>query len=270
MSSVNSTVNAAHAHEASEAGPGCVAAVPTPGSSAARIPFLLVAGHVVLSLDGGQVLLDTGSPVSFGRATDLEFLGSRRRLARAPLGLSIEQIACEIGALEDGPGAGFELDALLGCDLLAGCTVEISWAEREVRVLPSNDAPPPTDLISCIPRMKVTVDGEPLEALVDTAAWVSYVRREFLRNGAPAGTRRDFVPPFGRFAVDLVRCPVAVGGDLRERTLGIAPAAIEAVLWLCGASAIVGTDILATVGTTRLEFRGGESAAQCLRAWPRR
>ncbi len=214
------------------------------------LPFKLERGHVVADLDGGRWLIDTGSPWTFGRVGELRFLGRDRPVSVSPMGLSIEEISEEIGNLP-GPSTGpFHLDGLLGCDLLAGLTLEIHWARGELAFLGQ-----PADTRSAaraIPRTEVRVGGRTAVAVLDTGAFCTYVVSSLVAGLPRTGSRKDFLPSAGRFEAAVVEvdiCHDEVSGTV---PVSIAPEFVSSMLAAVGASVIIGNDVMSRSLSTRI------------------
>ena len=230
-----------------------------------QFPFTLVAGHVILDVGGRPVLFDTGCPSSFGEPGVLEPLAPGRELPGSVPPFTLEGASAGIGELA-GAGPGFRVDALLGCDLLAGCTVDLDWQSGVLIVALPGGVPPPSSPFTCVPRMVVTLDGRQVDTLVDTGAWLSYVAPDLVSGAPTVGRRRDFNPSLGWFEADLVRCRFAFGHATVETDVGVAPPGVLLALSGSRCGTVVGTDLLARAGTTRFVFHGATSDAAVLPA----
>ena len=82
-------------------------------------PFEYIAGHIVARLDGRRVIVDTGSPVTFGRGDHLRLGNGTHPIATGVLGFTVETAAERIRRLP-GVAPDFGVDVLLGTDLPLG------------------------------------------------------------------------------------------------------------------------------------------------------
>lgn len=219
-------------------------------------PFSLVAGHVLCEMDGKRVLVDTGSPFSLGREHTMRLLGAPTELAAAGPVPTIDSIAEEIRALSGAP-ADFDFDVLLGCDVLAGRTMELDWSRSLLSVEPATAGtvrPPAEDPVQRLPRIRVEVNGRVLRAFADTGAWVSYALADHVSGAAPAGRARDFLMGLGVFEARLVSTEVKLCGCAFDAVVAVAEGALEQVLRATRVDGIVGTDLMARCGRTRFVF----------------
>lgn len=222
------------------------------------LPFELLDGHVLFTLDGHQALLDTGAPESFGRVhrVELPWAGPVAFSSADSAGRRVEEVWA---ALRDhaGPAARKRgLDLLVGCNLLSGMRLTLDWAALRLSVEPW----PAGTVVrhrAGLPTCEALIGGERTDAVLDTGARLSYVR-ESLAAGAPrVGTARDFNLLTGRrqdCEVSLASCAVGLAGATFRAGLGIAAGAVEQALQSAGLGAIVGTDLMALQGTTTIDL----------------
>jgi hypothetical protein len=217
--------------------------------------FELVDNHVLLDL-GCRVLLDTGAPRSFGRVGSLRVPWLERAIelpARDPLGREVTQVAAamrEVG-LPDSP----DLDVLLGCDLLAGQRLELDWPRRVLSLGPRPAGLEPRTRAG-LPTTVLTISGRAAEAVVDTGARLSYVRRGIVPDAVPRATKRDFNFLRGTredLDVPLVDCTVTLDGVQLEARIGLATGAVHAALGAAGLDAIVGVDLMRHTRLTTID-----------------
>ncbi len=208
--------------------------------------FELYRGHVIALAGDQRLLVDTGSPTSFGRPGPLAEPG--RELLESPFGDDIDSIAADVGT---------RLDGLVGMDLVArhgGLTLH--WREGRLRFGPAT-----TDgaVIAAgrwrraTPRLVTRLAESAVAADVDTGAFVSYATPELL-DGVPAtGEVEDFHPHFGRFATSLHQLPLAIGGVARTHDFALAPPDVALMLTAYDAVAIIGTDVLRTFASVAFD-----------------
>ncbi len=227
-------------------------------ASSVLAPFEFVAGHVVASLDGRRVLVDTGSPVTFGRVEQLRLLDGAHPIATGVLGFTVETAAEHIRKLP-GVAPDFGVDVLLGTDLLWGHQLRLDFPSRMVRIAPAS-AREGTSSSSGRTRFLieelVLAGGRSALALVDTGAPVSYLSTQHTDGIRVSGWARDFFHGGGDFQVPLR----IVHGRFRERAVAVAfaepPVSVWMAMRLLGVQAIVGTDLLEQLGSVDLDLIG--------------
>jgi hypothetical protein len=195
-------------------------------------PFDLVAGHILTRVRDRRVLLDTGSPATFGRC-------DRLRLRQLP-----------------GVSPQFDFDVLLGTDLLWGHRIVLDFAARLLRMDPAAGLAslPPGAVRNRFIVEDLLVWGAPVRAVIDTGAPVSYLATSLSGGFRPAGRARDFFHGEGDFEVPLRRGRAVFRGREVEVSFAEPPASVAMAMRLLGVDAIVGTDLLEQVGVVVLEL----------------
>ena len=84
----------------------------------------VIDGHLTFVVDGLRVLVDTGSPFSFSRNTQVSFLGREY-----PCGL--EWGRCDMDSLSE--NAGFDFDVLMGMGILGNYRIVMMPVEAALR-----------------------------------------------------------------------------------------------------------------------------------------
>jgi hypothetical protein len=220
-------------------------------------PFDLVAGHVVAGLDGRRILVDTGSPVTFGRGEHLHLGEATHPIATGVLGFTVETAAEHIRKLP-GVAPDFGVDVLLGTDLLWGHQLHLDFPTRMLRIAPAS---PRRDTTSVSGRTRFLVEELVVRetgvlALVDTGAPVSYLSTQHTGGIPVSGWARDFFHGGGDFQVPLRVVPSLFRG--REVVVRFAepPVSVWMAMRLLGVQAIVGTDLLEQLGSVALDLTG--------------
>ncbi len=220
-------------------------------------PFEFVAGHIVATIDGRRVIVDTGSPVTFGRGDHIRLGNGTHSIASGVLGFTVETAAEHIRRLP-GVAPDFGVDVLLGTDLLWGHRLVLDFPSRTLGIAPVT---PMEGAFPCSSRARflvedLHVDGSPLLALVDTGAPVSYLSNQHTDGIPVSGWARDFFHGGGDFQVPLRIVPVRFRD--REVEVGFAepPVSVWMAMRLLGVQAIVGTDVLELLGSVTLDLAG--------------
>jgi Ca-activated chloride channel family protein len=212
-------------------------------------PVTLVGGVPVFICQGRQVVLDTGSPVSFGRGP-LQVLGQVHDLPPQFGPFTID----DIGRALNGP-----IDALVGGDILSGCQWLLdTQGGRLLAVrgeLACDGITLRTPTVAGVPTASVAFDGRDGRAVLATGARISYADAAFLALGQshglgqsqvrqPVGRMRDFHPMLGAFETDVFELPAAIAGQRFTARVGVLPPGLQQAIALTGAHWIVGMDVL--------------------------
>mgnify|MGYP001767698741 CR=1 FL=1 len=202
-------------------------------------PYHLHDGHLIADLDGRAVLLDTGSPTSFGRGAAIRLDGRDYPWAGGFMGLDAKMLAGLVGT---------ELEGLLGMDVLQNLDLRIDPAsgtsELSHELLPLDGQIVPTDSCMGIPLVAASVGVQAVRCFLDTGARLSYFTREIAGEYESAGETEDFYPGFGRFFTPTWRVPVTLAGVTLPLLAGVLPAALQGLLAMGGAGGILGTALL--------------------------
>lgn len=218
------------------------------------------ADVVIIDISGSAVILDTGSPISFGRGT-VSLLGRNFTLSPATIGVDIDQIQ---GLL------GFPVKALLGNDVLGHFDICVRWKDREVDI--TDQRLSCGSIVSSLrsPFKLPLLDFELADRLVlgylDTGASFHYADPELVRGRTAIGQKSDFHPNVGAFETPLYRLPMSVQGQRWEDDFGILPPTLQAqmqVVSLLFGSAwnILGVPLLERFDLT-LHYRDGRMSLQ--------
>ena len=209
------------------------------------------------AFDDRRVLLDTGSPATFGRGDWLRLPSGVHPISSGLLGFTVETAAEHIRKLP-GVSPDFDVDVLLGTDLLWGNEILLDFPSRTVRISP---APPREGTACCSTRTRfliedLVVGGFRAPALLDTGAPVSYLATRHTAGVPVSGWARDFFHGGGDYQVPLRVVPAFFRS--RGVAVGFAepPVSVWMAMRLLGVQAIVGTDLLEQVGVVSLELVG--------------
>lgn len=198
-----------------------------------------VDNHVIVLLGDQRLLLDTGSPMSFGTPPTLRLVGHDRPLQLRHPNTTIAQLAEQVGA---------PLDALLGQDILGDLHCVIDWRGQTAifssSPLPFEGQRFPIEKIAGIPVLTATLDGQPLRVFVDTGAKLSYLAPDSAVRHLPNGEASDFYPGFGAFTTPLYPMPVHIEDLSLNVAFGVLPPHLHASLLGDRADGILGSDLL--------------------------
>jgi hypothetical protein len=199
----------------------------------------LIDDHVIVKREGQRMLLDTGSPMSFGASPTLQLLGQDYVLQPQHPRTTIAQLAEQVGT---------PLDALLGQDILGGLYYVLDWRGRTLSVSP---APLPfqgqrfaVEKLGGLPVLTITLGQQRLRVFVDTGAKLSYLAAGLADRHPLSDQASDFYPGFGVFTTSLHTIPLHIGRLNLEVQFGVLPARLQATLLGDHADGILGSDLL--------------------------
>jgi hypothetical protein len=206
-------------------------AVQTEGTKAGKttLSLTLTKGHLLVEVGGRFALLDTGSPVSFGRGHDVTIGGRTHECAVHPsIGFGVGTRLLDY--LEEWLEVP-ELEWLVGMDFLGQHRMTVNIPAGKLTFEDSISLPgaPISTLTTpfgeAYPRVEVEIAGQRREALFDTGAWLNYVPGDLLEGRDRVATMRDFLPGFGEFTTPVYEVTVGIeGAPPQEVRAGILPA----------------------------------------------
>lgn len=201
-----------------------------------RVSLTVDHGYLIAHLGGLRALVDTGSPVSFGDATNLVLDGVEHTLS--PQLHSIDELRQQAGAA---------FDVLLGTDVLARHRFTLDTPRGELSFGEPADGAfvEQAGLIMGSPYLGIGVCGQEVPCILDTGSSISLLPSTTRWPGPPTGHRRDFVPGLGPFETPVRRCSARVLGQELDLEFGALPRSMEQLL-LCLAPArgLLGMEIL--------------------------
>jgi len=195
-------------------------------------------GHIIVTVDEDNWLIDTGSPASFGsRALKLD--GKTFNLPAGLMGISVGFLA---------ENTGIPLGGLIGTDILNLFDVVFDVPKGLISFhkdaeLPTGDDIP---LILCmgVPVLEAQINGEILTCFFDTGAQISYAPSRILRPEDAIGPFQDFYPTLGTFETALHFADLVMGsGSFRVRC-GVMPDFLAALMSFAGAEGIIGNELM--------------------------
>jgi len=198
----------------------------------------MVNGHPAIELEGGLWVLDTGAPISFGKANELGICGNVFRPKTNYLGLNAKQLS---NALQS------DVRGLIGGDIL-NC-FDSRWDIMERRVRLSVDelesAPDETEikLLMSAPVVQVKIGERMKSCFFDTCAAISYVADPLEDWGKHHEMFDDFYPGFGSFTTEVFKDQIKIGAEIFQARIGVLPELLAASLKMVGCSGIVGFEL---------------------------
>jgi hypothetical protein len=171
-------------------------------------PINRVDDHIIIQVGRKNVLIDTGSSISFGNQKTFSLMGKTVRLQPDIQGLTVEKLSGFIGD---------RIDVLLGGDFLGLMPFTIDFSgntfqfhDRPVRF---SGKALKTELIDGVPLVEVSIAGSPISLIWDTGAKITYLEAPILRGNPPVGKVADFFPFTGPFKTTRHEVPISVAGQ---------------------------------------------------------
>lgn len=195
-----------------------------------RIPYYIE------ELYGDRVLIDTGSPFSFGDIPEIVINGTTHKLGKNSLLDCIRKHTFS------------DVTALLGIDIMSLYDVIISEGTYEVEFIPKGTGMAKINAleeiqIDCglnVPIFDIKIEGRLTSCFFDTGAHIQYINSAFVTGKTPAGEVEDYYPNFGRFNTNLYEIDIKIGKKPLSSKFGVLPADLELPLSALGIGAIVG------------------------------
>ena len=196
-------------------------------------------GHLVIDVEGEQVLIDSGAPTSVGDQPEWTFMDQMFPLIKNYMGVTTEFLSQQI----DTP-----IDILLGSDILKTTSFMVDTRGEIVVFDPEEPTKGgvkvPLSFSMSIPMINVILDGNPILMFLDTGAKISYLKKELVSTIEQVGTANDFYPGYGEFKTPVFRVPMIISGEEITLSCGVLPQLLEFTLLLGGSSGIIGTELM--------------------------
>ena len=196
-------------------------------------------GHIIVEINHFDYIVDTGSPVSFGRGGSIFINGQSFLLNHSAMNLTPDSIS---------KLSGLRIDGVIGMDILSKFDIQFSLDE----ILFSNTAIhhsdlaivlPVIDTAMIVPIISLTIAGEYRRLFFDTGAKLSYLSNDLL-SGVPMGQRQDFHPSIGRYTTNVYMIDVGIQTNVESLTFGSLPPSLTILLEMGQAAGVVGTELL--------------------------
>lgn len=218
-------------------------------------------GHIIFHDDAGhRILLDTGSPVSFGRHKKITILGDEYPVTNSKIGRNCDSISEKLGST---------IDALLGMNILQKYVICVQYSQQKLQFSRSN-----TFLNTSIPMTQIPLNevwgipvvdlqinnGNMCQAFVDTGAKISYAKANIVEKYPVTGSGRDFYDHIGHWTTNLHSIPCKLTRNNPNNTVvdleiqfGVLPKVLEKQL-LQTNMAIMGCDLWKKFPTVIFDF----------------
>ncbi len=198
----------------------------------------MVNGHLIAEIEGQEVLVDTGVPISIGKEKEFYFLNQAHPLSPEFMGVTL-------GTLEK--MVGTHIGCVMGADILKKFFVtfdlpadRISFSDQ-LQIKPVG-AIPLTDFMGS-PIATCVIDGAEYQVFIDTGTKLSYISQKIAAKYTSIGKETDFYPGLGEFETQVFNIPLTLGDVQLELRCGVLPELLETTLRVTGKSGIIGTEL---------------------------
>jgi len=203
-----------------------------------QYPLEVVSGHLVVDINGTRAILDTGSPMSFGRGP-LAILGRSVDLGEAPPTASPGELSNKLGT---------RIDALVGLDVLRvryfGVETTAGRCIFETHASPPAGVRIPLEAFKGVPIVNASIAGAPVRLILDTGAQIGYLDDELLRGHRHLGPRSDFHPPSpAEFTTEAHEVSLEIGEMSMYLVFGTMPPHLKLMIGMMNTNGILGTDL---------------------------
>jgi hypothetical protein len=197
-------------------------------------------GHVIIHMKQFDYIVDTGSPISFGRGRNININGKNFPLNSVSLaGVTADSIS----AL-----SGIKVDGLIGMDILTSFDVQFTRNQitfSDTPIFHGNMAIkiPVVDAAMSVPIITLKIEHADQRVFFDTGGKLSYLSDDLL-TGTPFGEMNDFYPSIGTFTTNVYKIDAVIGGKVETLTFGSLPSSIRMLLGIGQTKGILGTELL--------------------------
>ncbi len=199
----------------------------------------LQAGHLYVSIDSHDWLLDTGEPMTFGNIESLCIERVEFDIPDSYMGLNAVKLSEFVGHSTAG---------IIGADILKKFNILIDMKDEQATfaideiVLTGNTLE--IDEYMGIPIVLAKIGGTDRRMFFDTGAQISYFQDESLNTFPSVGAVTDFYPGVGQFQTETYMVDATIGTEQHKLRCGSLPELLGMTLMIAGTEGIIGNEIL--------------------------
>ncbi len=203
-----------------------------------EFPLKYLNGHIIVTVENEDWLVDTGSPMSFGnQAINLD--GRPRQLSTGLMGINTEFLR---------EHTELPLAGLLGTDILNDYDIVFDLPHGVIQIsqeltMPQEDAIP-IDLNLGVPVLNTQINSASMSCFFDTGAQISYAPAGILKPVDRIGPFQDFYPTQGAFEIELHWADLVLGNTAFKIRCGAMPDFLAAMMDITGVEGIIGNEIM--------------------------
>ncbi len=196
-------------------------------------------GHLFVSIDGNDWLLDTGAPSSFGDIQELQIADRDFTMSNDFAGLTASTLSGHV----DHPTVG-----LIGADILNTFSILFDVANKKIsfsldKIELDGDTLEINEVMG-IPIVTALIGGEAKQMFFDTGAQISYLQNQSLSDYPSAGIVDDFYPEIGEFQTETYMVKTMLGTHEYILRCGSLPELLGMTLMVAGVEGIVGNEVM--------------------------
>lgn len=197
-------------------------------------------GYPLIHSGSDVILVATGSPTTIHITRQFQFMGQMHQVVTQYNNTDIPILQRWIHP---------KMTTMLGMDIMSKCSVFFDLAGGMIRF----DDMKPCHLFSRpfgirtdrgVPVLQAIVNGHKIEAYLESAAKVSYLRKTLIGDREPSGVQSDFFPGYGNFDTKTWKLPTSVEAYDCEVEYGVLHHPLSTLLEGAGPKGILGIDFL--------------------------
>ena len=199
-----------------------------------KIAIEEVNSHILIN-DEQNILIDTGSPLSFHQSGQIVLGNETFNVPTSVLGVTSEYLSQKVGK---------EINGLVGMDILNKNYIMISLKDKMMFINDDAHYEKLLRQVGGLSRLgglmgiEMLINGQLARMIVDTGAKISYVKEHFVEGVETKGEADDFSPYIGDFKTSLYSCTTTLLFETNheevsyQQDFGIMPSIIEQALSL--------------------------------------
>lgn len=214
-------------------------------------PIKLTNDHLILMTNGQNILIDTGSPLSFHPSGSLVLRDNKLSVPTSIPSVSTQYISENVGC---------KIHGLLGMDIINRMPVLFSL--KNGFMLLDDDAGyfnrfkmyPISPLAGGLVAITIMVNGRKANMIIDSGAPISYIHRSFVSGLESVGIMDDFSPLYGNFKTETFVCEVDTLTDQEtySQRFGIPPQNVSITFDMLHVDGVIGIELFKRY---RLQFK---------------
>lgn len=201
----------------------------------------LINNHIIIEENGQNILVDTGSPLSFHPSGNLVF-GEEFPVSPTYLGVTPQYLSENVG---------YEIHGLLGMDIINRMPVTFNLEEGFMLFDDGAEYPHAFEMYPIGPSamglvaIKISVNNRRAKMIVDTGAPISYIALGFVEGLESVGMMDDFHPSIGNFQTETYNCDVytLIGDEPYSQIFGIPTQELSITFGMLNVDGIIGVEL---------------------------
>lgn len=197
-------------------------------------------GHLIFISDGLKILVDTGCPVTIGKASTFMFMGEEYVCNTSFGGRDIDSISLLMR---------YDIDVLMGMDIIERYYVQTDYKHQQVTF---SDEPLPVEQMYSTPIIRgnmgevcinLTIKGDIVKLALDTGAKISYIDQSYTEGENQIETKDDFSPLIGHFQTPIFEMEASIGACSFLVNFGVLPPSFVIPFQMMGIQGAIGFDM---------------------------